>query len=79
MGAANEGVFRIGTTVSYGDTFAAQGRAFHRWFGNPFSYPASLLFALRNGVPPATYDLLRTNRFLERSAAAVRPHRHRRR
>jgi hypothetical protein len=64
MSAANEGVFRIGTTVSYGDTFAAQGRAFHRWFGNPFSYPASLLFAARNGVSPATYDLLRTNRFL---------------
>jgi hypothetical protein len=64
MSAANEGVFRIGTTVSYGDTFAAQGRAFHRWFGNPFSYPASILFALRNRVPPASYDLLRTNRFL---------------
>ena len=64
MSAANEGVFRIGTTISYGDTFAAQGRAFHRWFGNPFSYPASILFALRNRVPPASYDLLRTNRFL---------------
>jgi hypothetical protein len=64
MSAANDGVFRIGTTVSYGDTFAAQGRAFHRWFGNPFSYPASLLFALRNRVSPSSYDLLRTNRFL---------------
>jgi len=64
MTAANDGVFRIGTTVSYGDTFAAQGRAFHSWFGNPFSYPASLIFALRNGVSPAAYDLLRTNRFL---------------
>ena len=64
MSAANGGAFRIGTTVSYADTFAAQGRAFHRWFGNPFSYPASLIFALRNGVPPASYDLLRTNRFL---------------
>jgi len=64
MSAANDGAFRIGTTVSYGDTFAAQGRAFHQWFGNPFSYPASLLFALRNGVAPASYDLLRTNRFL---------------
>jgi hypothetical protein len=71
MSAANEGVFRIGTTVSYGDTFAAQGRAFHRWFGNPFSYPASLLFAVRNGVPPSSYDLLRTNRFL---ADPLRPY-----
>jgi hypothetical protein len=64
MTAANGGAFRIGTTVSYGDTFAAQARAFHSWFGNPFSYPASMLFALRNGVSPASYDLLRTNRFL---------------
>jgi hypothetical protein len=67
MTAANDGVFRIGTTVSYGDTFAAQGRAFHSWFGNPFSYPASLIFAMRNGVSPAAYDLLRTNRFLSDS------------
>jgi hypothetical protein len=71
MSAAHDGAFRIGTTVSYGDTFAAQGRAFHRWFGNPFSYPASLLFALRNRVPPASYDLLRTNRFL---ADPLRPY-----
>jgi hypothetical protein len=62
MGAAQE--FRLGTSVSFGDTGAAQARAFHRWFGNPFTYPASVLFALRNDVPPSGYDLLSANRFL---------------
>ena len=42
----------------------AQARVVHRWFGNPFTYPASLVFALRNGVSPGEYDMLRTNRFL---------------
>jgi hypothetical protein len=64
MNAANTGVFRLGTSVSFGDTAAAQGRAFHQWFGNPFTYPASLLFAVRNDVAPARYDLLSANRFL---------------
>jgi hypothetical protein len=64
IGAAEDGVFRLGTAVSFGDTAAAQGRAFHRWFGNPFTYPASLLFAVRNDLPPARYDLLGVNRFL---------------
>jgi hypothetical protein len=64
MSAAQEGVFRLGTSVSFGDTAAAQARAFHRWFGNPFTYPASLLFAFHNDLPPARYDLLSANRFL---------------
>ena len=64
MGAAQDGVFRLGTSVSFGDTAAAQGRAFHRWFGSPFTYPASLMFAVRNDVPPSRYDLLSANRFL---------------
>jgi hypothetical protein len=64
MSAAQDGVFRLGTVVSFGDTAAAQARAFHRWFGNPFTYPASLLFALRNDLPPSRYDLLSANRFL---------------
>ena len=64
MSAAQDGVFRLGTVVSFGDTGAAQARAFHRWFGNPFTYPASLLFALRNDLPPSRYDLLSANRFL---------------
>jgi hypothetical protein len=64
MSVANDGIVRIGEAVSFGDAFAAQSRAFHRWLGNPFTYPASLAFALRNGLPPARYDLLSANRFL---------------
>jgi hypothetical protein len=64
MSAANRGAFRIGTTVSFGDTMAAQARAFHEWAGNPFTYPASLGFAIRNRVSPGRYDLLSGNRFL---------------
>jgi hypothetical protein len=64
MSAANTGVFRIGQPISFGDAMAAQARAFHGWFGNPFTYPASLVFALRNDVSPARYDLLSPNRFL---------------
>ena len=64
MSAAQDGVVRIGESVSFGDTSAAQARALHRWLGNPFTYPASLAFALRNGLPPSRYDLLGVNRFL---------------
>jgi hypothetical protein len=64
MGAAQSGAVRIGETLSFDRAWAAQARVFHDWFGNPFSYPASLLFALRNRVPPGDYDLLGTNRFL---------------
>jgi hypothetical protein len=64
MSAAQEGAFAIGMPVSFGDTAAAQARVLHRWIGNPFTYPASLAFALRNGVWPSDYDLLSANRFL---------------
>jgi hypothetical protein len=49
MSAAHEGVIRIGESVSFGDTSAAQARTLHGWFGNPFTYPVSLGFAMRNG------------------------------
>jgi hypothetical protein len=64
MSAAQDGIVRIGESLSFGDAAAAQSRALHRWFGNPFTYPASLAFAVRNGVGPADYDLLSANRFL---------------
>jgi hypothetical protein len=64
MSAAQAGVVRIGETVSFGDTMAAQARVFHGWLGNPFTYPASLLYAMRNGVSPASYDVLYTDRML---------------
>jgi hypothetical protein len=64
MGAAQDGTVRIGETLSFDRAWAAQARVVHHWFGNPFTYPASLLFAARNGVSPGDYDLLSTNRFL---------------
>jgi hypothetical protein len=64
MSAAQAGIVRIGEPVSFGDTMAAQARVLHGWFGNPFTYPVSLLYAARNGVSPARYDLLSVNRFL---------------
>jgi hypothetical protein len=64
MSAAQDGIVRIGESMSFGTSASAQARALHRWVGNPFTYPASLVFALRNGLPPSRYDLLRVNRFL---------------
>lgn len=64
MNVAQGGHFRLGAAVSFGEMSAHQSRAFHGWFGNPFTYPASLLFALRNDVPVGAYDLLSANRFL---------------
>ena len=64
MSAAQDGIVRIGESLSFGDAAAAQSRALHRWVGNPFTYPASLVFAMRNGMSPARYDLLSANRFL---------------
>ena len=64
MGAAQSGAVRIGETLSFDRAWGSQARVAHGWFGNPFTYPASLFFALRNGVSPGDYDLLSTNRFL---------------
>ena len=64
MSAAQDSHVRIGESVSFGEAAAHQARAFHRWFGHPFTYPASLLFAARNNVPVGAYDLLAANRFL---------------
>jgi hypothetical protein len=64
MSAAQDGHIRIGEATSFGEAGAHQARAFHRWFGNPFTYPVSLMFALRNNVPIGSYDLLSSQRFL---------------
>ena len=64
MSAAQSGRFRIGEAVSFGETGAGQARAFHRWFGHPFTYPVSLFFASRNDVAVGDYDLLAANRLL---------------
>jgi hypothetical protein len=62
--SAHEGTVRIGETLAFDRSWAIQSRVVHGWFGNPFTYPASLVFALRNGVGPGEYDLLSTDRFL---------------
>jgi hypothetical protein len=64
LSTAQRGVMRIGESASFGDLGAEQTRTLHRWLGHPFTYPTSLLFALRNGVSPAHYDMLSANRFL---------------
>ena len=64
VGASQQGALRLGEAVSFDRAWAAQGRVVHGWFGNPFTYPASVAYALRNGVSPGDYDLLSTNRFL---------------
>jgi hypothetical protein len=64
MSAAQDGRVRIGESMSFGEAGAHQARAFHGWFGHPFTYPASLLYAARNDVPIGAYDLLSANRFL---------------
>ena len=51
MKVAQDGQVRIGEPVSFGEAGAYQARAIHGWFGNPFTYPASLIFAARNGLP----------------------------
>jgi hypothetical protein len=64
MGAAQSGEIHIGETLSFDRAWALQSRMVHGWFGNPFTYPASLIFALRNGVSPGDYDRLSTDRFI---------------
>ena len=64
MAAAQSGAVRIGETLAFDRAWASQARVIHDWFGNPFTYPASLIYAVRNGVSPGDYDLLATNRFL---------------
>jgi hypothetical protein len=64
IGASQQGAVRLGEAVAFDRAWAAQGQVVHGWFGNPFTYPASLVYALRNGVSPGDYDLLSTNRFL---------------
>jgi hypothetical protein len=58
------GSVRIGEALSFGDLAGYQARAVHSWFGYPFSYPVNLVYALRNGVSPARYDLLAPSTFL---------------
>lgn len=61
---AQDGRVRLGEAVSFGDLGAHQILTLHGWLGNPFTYPASLVFAARNGVLIGRYDVVAANRFL---------------
>ena len=56
INAALDGHFGGSGPQSFSDLAVDQARTLHRWFGHPFSYPASLVYALREGVAPARYD-----------------------
>jgi hypothetical protein len=64
MSAAQRGVVKLGEAVPFSAVSADQARTMHAWFGYPFSAPANWWFAWRNGVSPATYDLLAPAHFL---------------
>ena len=44
--------------VSFQQVWGASTTIFHDTFGNPFSYPANLLFAAKHGVSPSQYDVM---------------------
>jgi hypothetical protein len=64
METATSGRLELEAPNEFGDVAARQASTLHRWIGHPFSYPATLLFALRNGVTPAEADTLWPTRFL---------------
>ena len=63
--------------MSFGEVGAAQARALHGWIGHPASAPANIAYAVANGVRPAAYDMLASNRLLA-GGDADRRDRHRR-
>jgi hypothetical protein len=64
MAAAQRGVVRLGEAIAFGQVSGVQARIWHEWIGHPFSAPANLWFAARNGVSPSTYDRLGPSLFL---------------
>jgi hypothetical protein len=64
MTAAQRGVARLGEAIAFGEVSGAQAKVVHEWIGHPFSAPANLWFAWRNGVSPAAYDRLGPALFL---------------
>jgi hypothetical protein len=64
MESAIGGALQMDTPNAFGALAGRQAATLHRWLGHPFSYPANVLFALRNGVSPAEADQLWPMRFL---------------
>ena len=64
MEAAIGGALQLDAPNAFGAVAGRQAATLHRWVGHPFSYPANLIYALRNGVTPAQADLLWPTRLL---------------
>lgn len=64
MEAALGGTLQMGAPNAWGAVASRQATSLHRWFGHPFSFPATVVFALRNGVSPAEADYFWSQRFL---------------
>ena len=64
MGAALTGRVLIGEPLAFAPLAGEQAATLVRVVGHPFSWPANLIFAARNGVAPSEYDLLFATRFL---------------
>ena len=73
MEAAIGGALQLEAPNAFGAIAGRQATTLHRWLGHPFSYPANLIFALRNGITPAEADLLWPTRFLADPTSSVRP------
>jgi hypothetical protein len=56
MAAGIAGRFGGSVPQSFADLAVDQARTLSRWFGHPFSYPANLAYAAREGVAPFRYD-----------------------
>jgi hypothetical protein len=56
MATAVSGRFGGSVPQSFTDLAVDQARVRARWFGHPFSYPANLIYAAREGVAPFRYD-----------------------
>ena len=57
MASAVAGRFGGSVPQSFAELAVDQARTVARWFGHPFSYPANLVYAAREGVAPFRYDL----------------------
>jgi hypothetical protein len=71
MESAVGGALQLETPNSFGALAGRQATTLHRWLGHPFSYPANLAYAWRNGITPAEVDVMWPNRFL---ADPMRPY-----
>jgi len=56
MAAGMAGRFGGSVPQSFAELAVDQARTLARWIGHPFSYPANLIYAAREGVAPFRYD-----------------------